>query len=147
MASSIECPLFPKPKKGKGKSPKENQQRNEISQANNAKIIPGLSFTQAANSKNHQQMAVRGNAPSASNNQYANRAESNNRDAPNVLIKENDDFTFLHALQEIQNIFNLFPSLLREMKKAYNSPNPADKLGHLLKGVCSSISNLAINDE
>ncbi|GFQ99680.1 hypothetical protein TNCT_80411 [Trichonephila clavata] len=147
MASSIECPLFPKPKKGKGKSPKYNQQRNDITQANSAKIIPGLSFAQAINSKIHQQMAVRGNAPSASNNQYPKGKENNNREATNAPSNETEEFTFFHALQEIQQVFKLFPSLLSEMKKSFNSPNPADKLGHLLKGVCSSISNLAINDE
>ncbi|GFQ73569.1 uncharacterized protein TNCT_662241 [Trichonephila clavata] len=147
MASSIECPLFPKPKKGKGKSPTDNIQRNENTQANSAKIIPGLSFAQAINNKNNQQMAVRGDAPSASNNQSQKVKENKNREAPNAPSNGTGEFSFLHALQEIQLIFKLYPSLLSEMEKSAKCTDPADKLGHLLKGVCSSITNLDINNE
>ncbi|GFX35455.1 hypothetical protein TNCV_102621 [Trichonephila clavipes] len=45
MASSTECPLFPKPRKGKGQSQKENRKRNENNQENSAFITPGLSFS------------------------------------------------------------------------------------------------------
>ncbi|GFX88631.1 probable RNA-directed DNA polymerase from transposon X-element [Trichonephila clavipes] len=63
MASSTECPLFPKPRKGKGQTPKDNKKRNEITQANAALITPGLSFAQAIQSKNSQQRTARDQEP------------------------------------------------------------------------------------
>ncbi|GFT97992.1 uncharacterized protein TNCV_3125781 [Trichonephila clavipes] len=45
MASSTECPLFPKPRKGKCLPQKENKKkRSEITQANAALITPRLEF-------------------------------------------------------------------------------------------------------
>ncbi|GFT45607.1 uncharacterized protein TNCV_1055601 [Trichonephila clavipes] len=73
MASSTECPLFPKPKKGKSQPQKENKKRNEITQANAALIAPGLSFAQAIQGKNSQQRAARGNDSSASDNDNNNK--------------------------------------------------------------------------
>ncbi|GFQ74904.1 hypothetical protein TNCT_410361 [Trichonephila clavata] len=92
-------------------------------------------------------MAVRGDAPSASNNQSQKLKENKNREAPNAPSNGTGEFSFLHALQEIQLIFKLYPSLLSEMEKSAKCTDPADKLGHLLKGVCSSITNLDINNE
>ncbi|GFT59820.1 uncharacterized protein TNCV_2496481 [Trichonephila clavipes] len=60
MASSTECPLFPKPRKGKGQSQKENKKRNENTQENSAFITPGLSFAQVTSGHNSQQRAARG---------------------------------------------------------------------------------------
>ncbi|GFR00389.1 hypothetical protein TNCT_410281 [Trichonephila clavata] len=150
MASSSECPLFPKPKKGKGKSIKENKARNANSQANQSLTIPGLSFAQVVTPKESHQMAPRGNVPSASatnNSLNVNINKDNlNLETANADQNNTGEFGFLQAILEIKNIFNLFPSLLSEMQKSFNSPNPADKLGHLLKGVCSSLSNITIND-
>ncbi|GFU89397.1 hypothetical protein TNCV_1783791 [Trichonephila clavipes] len=44
MASSTECPLFPKPRKGKGQPQKDNKKRNETTQASAAIITPRLEF-------------------------------------------------------------------------------------------------------
>ncbi|GFS55229.1 hypothetical protein TNIN_401341 [Trichonephila inaurata madagascariensis] len=66
MASSTECPLFPKPRKGTGKSATENRKRNEINQKT-PMVIPGLTFAQVSNPNKSQQMAAQGNASSASN--------------------------------------------------------------------------------
>ncbi|GFX80748.1 uncharacterized protein TNCV_553881 [Trichonephila clavipes] len=60
MASSTECPLFPKPRKGKGQSQKENKKQNDNIQANSAFITHGLSFAQVTNGINPQQRAARG---------------------------------------------------------------------------------------
>ncbi|GFY50754.1 hypothetical protein TNIN_128101 [Trichonephila inaurata madagascariensis] len=49
------------------KSQKENEKRNEIKQANAAKITSGLSFAQAIIGKNSQQRAPCGNESSTSN--------------------------------------------------------------------------------
>ncbi|GFQ69704.1 uncharacterized protein TNCT_140411 [Trichonephila clavata] len=135
---------------GKGKSTKENKARNENSQATQSLTVPGFSFAQAATPKESHQMAPRGNVPSASaTTQNLNlNANNNNLNPENINANQsnNGEFGFLQAILEIQNIFKLFPDLLSEMKKSFNNPNPADKLGHLLKGVCSSISNITIND-
>ncbi|GFU83979.1 hypothetical protein TNCV_4517711 [Trichonephila clavipes] len=45
MASSTECPQFPKPKKGKSKSPAENLKRN----INNNPVKPGITYAQILN--------------------------------------------------------------------------------------------------
>ncbi|GFW07267.1 uncharacterized protein TNCV_3694591 [Trichonephila clavipes] len=63
MASSTECPQFPKPKKGKSKSPVENLKRN----INNNPVKTGITYAQILNSEKAQQMAAPGNASSASN--------------------------------------------------------------------------------
>ncbi|GFT35233.1 nucleic-acid-binding protein from transposon X-element [Trichonephila clavipes] len=58
MASSTECPLFPKPRKGKGLSQKENKKRNDNIQTNSAFITSGLSFAQVTNGIYPQQRAA-----------------------------------------------------------------------------------------
>ncbi|GFX83862.1 uncharacterized protein TNCV_2546531 [Trichonephila clavipes] len=56
MASSTECPQFPKPQKGKGKSPTENLKRNITSNP----VNPGTSYAQIINPNSKQQMAAPG---------------------------------------------------------------------------------------
>ncbi|GFT44826.1 hypothetical protein TNCV_3688651 [Trichonephila clavipes] len=84
MAPSNECPLFPKPKKGKGQTQKENKKRNEITQANAALITTGLSFAQAIHGKNSQQRAARGNNSPASNNDNNSKINGINLEAINA---------------------------------------------------------------
>ncbi|GFU02364.1 hypothetical protein TNCV_1238591 [Trichonephila clavipes] len=122
IASSTECPLFPKPRKGTRKSATENRKRNETNQ--NSHIIPGLSFAQALNPNKSQQMATRGNASSASNQNKENSQTKNNdknetlnKETINAIQNDSNEFGFLQAILEMQKIFPLFPSLLSEMKK------------------------------
>ncbi|GFQ98772.1 hypothetical protein TNCT_347301 [Trichonephila clavata] len=91
-------------------------------------------------------MAPRGNVPSVSVTNNNLNKDNSNFEAPNADHNNSGEFGYLQAILEIKTIFNLFPSLLSEMQKSFNSQNPADKLGHMLKGVCSSISNININD-
>ncbi|GFR12537.1 uncharacterized protein TNCT_532421 [Trichonephila clavata] len=132
-----------RPRKGKGKSPNDNRKRNEIA---SAQIKPGLSFAQAVNPIPQHQMAARGNDTSASSIPTPKNNDSNKEAANTANPNNNEEFGILHAIMELQNIFNLFPDLLTQMHKSFNSPNPADKLGCLLKGVCSSINKLTINN-
>ncbi|GFY52839.1 hypothetical protein TNIN_412731 [Trichonephila inaurata madagascariensis] len=81
MASSSECPLFTKPRKGKGQSPVENLKRNFES----SQIKPGLSYLQALNPNESHQMAARGNASSASENLINNKNETVNMEALNAI--------------------------------------------------------------
>ncbi|GFS64220.1 probable RNA-directed DNA polymerase from transposon X-element [Trichonephila clavipes] len=76
MASSTECPLFPKPRKGAGKTAAENRKRNETNKI--SQVIPGLSFAQVLNPNKSQQMATRGNASSASNQNIEPNQTNNN---------------------------------------------------------------------
>ncbi|GFU76583.1 uncharacterized protein TNCV_1940711 [Trichonephila clavipes] len=85
MASSTECPLFPKPRKGTGKTAAENRKRNENNK--NSQIIPGLSFAQVLNLNKSQQMLTRGNASSASN-QNKESSQTNNNDKNKNFNKE-----------------------------------------------------------
>ncbi|GFT24785.1 hypothetical protein TNCV_2618551 [Trichonephila clavipes] len=133
---------FPSPKKGKGKSPFENLKRNIASNP----VIPGISYAQILNPNPKQQMAAPGNASSASSKSENNKNEQINLEALNAAQSETGEFGFLQAILEIQTIFTLFPSLLSEMKKSFNCTNPADKLNCLLKGVCSSLNNLTVNN-
>ncbi|GFW02995.1 uncharacterized protein TNCV_156151 [Trichonephila clavipes] len=73
MASSTECPLFPKPRKGKGQSQKENKKRNEKTLENSAFILPRLSFAQVTSGQNSQQRAARGSDSSTSNSENKNK--------------------------------------------------------------------------
>ncbi|GFQ78230.1 hypothetical protein TNCT_396671 [Trichonephila clavata] len=140
-------PVAIKPRKGKGKSPNENRKRNEIA---SAQVKPGLSFAQAAQPIPQHQMATPGNdtsAPNITTPKINFKANVNNKEAANAAKPVvNEEFGILQAIMELQNIFNLFPNLLPQMYKSANSNNPADKLGCLLKGVCSSISTLNINN-
>ncbi|GFX07220.1 uncharacterized protein TNCV_2971971 [Trichonephila clavipes] len=142
IASSTTCPQFPKPKKGKGKSPFENLKRNIASNP----VIPGISYAQVLNPNPKQQMAAPGNTSSASNKPENNKNEQINLEALNATQSETGEFGFLQAILEMQTIFTLFPSLLSEMKKSFNCTNPADKLNCLLKGVCSSLNKLTVNN-
>ncbi|GFT46854.1 nucleic-acid-binding protein from transposon X-element [Trichonephila clavipes] len=142
MASSTECPLFPKPRKGKGKSQVENVKRH----FNNSQVVPGVSYSQALNPDKSQQMAAPGKTSSASESNVNSKNISINTEALNAIQNDSSDFGFLQAILEMQKIFTLFPSLLSKMKKSFNCNNPADKLNCLLKGVCSSFNNLTVND-
>ncbi|GFY40408.1 hypothetical protein TNIN_63111 [Trichonephila inaurata madagascariensis] len=95
--------------------------------------------------KSHQ-MAARGNASSASENLLNNNKATLNLEALNANQNDSSEFGFLQAILEIQKIFTLFPSLLSEMKKSFSCTNPADRLNCLLKGVCSSLNSLTVND-
>ncbi|GFX75396.1 uncharacterized protein TNCV_1724101 [Trichonephila clavipes] len=105
MASSTTCPQFPKPKKGKAKSPFENLKRNIASNP----VIPGISYAQILNPNSKQQMAAPGNASSASNKTENNKNEQVNLEALNAAQSETGEFGFLQAILEIQKIFTLFP--------------------------------------
>ncbi|GFQ93422.1 hypothetical protein TNCT_641471 [Trichonephila clavata] len=137
--------------RGSGKLGQENKvpgrKRNEIA---SAQIKPGLSFAQAVQPIPQHQMATPGNdtsAPSITTPKINTKANINNKEAANTAKPVvNEEFGILQAIMELQNIFNLFPNLLPQMHKSSNSNNPADKLGCLLKGVCSSINTLTINN-
>ncbi|GFQ81862.1 hypothetical protein TNCT_358501 [Trichonephila clavata] len=144
MASSSECPLYPKPTKGKSKSLQENKNRYETPQVNTSLIVPGLSFAQVACSKNQQQMAARGSDPSTSNNFKTSQKESLPQEIINSTQNNSTEFTFLQAIMEIKKIFDLFPTLLKEMKKSANSDNPQEKLICLVRGICSSVSSSSV---
>ncbi|GFR14974.1 hypothetical protein TNCT_351031 [Trichonephila clavata] len=117
MASSSECPLYPKPKKGKSKSPKENKNRHETPQVNTSLIVPGLSFAQVTSTKTQQQMAACVNDPSASNCFKSNQKENIPSEIMNFTQNQNSEFTFLHAIMGIKKIFDLFPTLLKRNGK------------------------------
>ncbi|GFW27253.1 probable RNA-directed DNA polymerase from transposon X-element [Trichonephila clavipes] len=92
MASSTECPLFPKPRKGAGKTAAENRKRNETNKI--SQVIPGLSFAQVLNPNKSQQMATRGNASSASNqNIETNQTNNNdkNKNSKKVTVNNNQN--------------------------------------------------------
>ncbi|GFX13812.1 hypothetical protein TNCV_3421241 [Trichonephila clavipes] len=137
-----ECPLFPKPRKGKVKSLVENLKRH----FNNSPVIPGVSYSQALNPDKSHQMAAPGKTSLASEKNENNKNNNINTEALYAIQNESSEFGFLQAILEMQKIFTLFPSLLSEMKKSFNCNNPADKLNCLLKGVCSSFKNLTIYD-
>ncbi|GFX03215.1 probable RNA-directed DNA polymerase from transposon X-element [Trichonephila clavipes] len=133
MASSTECPLFPKPRKGKGQSQKENKKRNENIQENSALITPGLSFAQVTSGQNSQQRAARGSDSSTSNSDNKNKNKSFNSETLNHINCQGGDFSFLEAIFEMKKIFDLFPNLISEMKKSSKCTDPTDKLQCLLK--------------
>ncbi|GFY19469.1 hypothetical protein TNCV_4646451 [Trichonephila clavipes] len=108
MASSTECPLFPKPRKGKGQSQKENKKRNDNIQANSAFITPGLSFAQVTNGINPQQRAARGNDTSTSNSDNKNKNKGFNSETLNSTNCQVGDFSFLQAIFEMKKIFDFF---------------------------------------
>ncbi|GFU36915.1 hypothetical protein TNCV_2670911 [Trichonephila clavipes] len=142
MASSTECALFPRPRKGKGKPLTENLKRNFES----TPVTPDISYSQALNPNKSHQMAARGNTSSVSDKQENSKNEAVNKETLNAIRNESSEFGFLQAILEMQKIFTLFPSLLSELKKSFSCTNPADKLNCLLKGVCSSFNNLTVND-
>ncbi|GFX40773.1 nucleic-acid-binding protein from transposon X-element [Trichonephila clavipes] len=104
MASSTECPLFPKPRKGKGKSQVENAKRH----FNNSQVIPGVSYSQALNPEKSQQMAAPGKTSSASESNDNNKNNSKNTEALNAIQNDSSEFGFLQAILEIRKIFDLF---------------------------------------
>ncbi|GFT52231.1 uncharacterized protein TNCV_2530921 [Trichonephila clavipes] len=147
MASSTECPLFPKPRKSKGQPQKDNKKRNETTQASAAINTPSLSYAQVVQGKKPQQRAARGTDSSASNNDNNNKFQGINLEAINASTGQEGEFSFLHAIFEMKKIFDYFPNLISEMKKSSQCSDPTDKLHCLLKGICTSISSLDINNE
>ncbi|GFU22717.1 nucleic-acid-binding protein from transposon X-element [Trichonephila clavipes] len=134
MASSTECPLFSKPRKGKGQSQKDNKKRNENTPENSAFITPGLSFAQVTSGQNSQQRAARGNDSSTSNSDNKNKNKSFNSETLNHINCQCGDFSFLEAIFEMRKIFDLFPNLISEMKKSSKcTPTPQTNSNVCLK--------------
>ncbi|GFT46880.1 probable RNA-directed DNA polymerase from transposon X-element [Trichonephila clavipes] len=87
VASSTECPQFPKPKKGKSKSPAENLKRN----INNNPVKPGITYAQILNPEKAQQMAAPGNASSASNKTENSKNDNINLEALNAIQTDSNE--------------------------------------------------------
>ncbi|GFT51103.1 putative RNA-directed DNA polymerase from transposon BS [Trichonephila clavipes] len=138
MASSTECPLFPKPRKGKGQSQKQNKKRNDNTQENSAFITPGLSFAQVTSGQNSQQRAARGSDSTTSNSENK-KNKSFNSETLNHINCQGGDFSFLKTIFEMKKIFDLFPNLISEMKKSSKCTDPTDKLQCLLKGTTGPV--------
>ncbi|GFS85380.1 hypothetical protein TNCV_4884861 [Trichonephila clavipes] len=120
MAFSTQCPLFPKPRKGKGKSPADNLKRN----LNTTSVTPGILYTQVLNSNSNHQMSAPGFASSASEKIENNKNNSFNKETLNVPQTDSSDFGYFQAIMEMQKIFTLFPSLLTEMEISSKCTNP-----------------------
>ncbi|GFV75003.1 uncharacterized protein TNCV_4086711 [Trichonephila clavipes] len=99
MASSTECPQFPKPKKGKSKSPVENLKRN----INNNPVKTGITYAQILNPEKAQQMAAPGNASSASKNNENNKNENINLEALNATQSDSNEFGFYKPYSKCKN--------------------------------------------
>ncbi|GFT59814.1 hypothetical protein TNCV_2496431 [Trichonephila clavipes] len=138
MASSSQCPLFPKPRKGKGKSPASNLKRN----SNTTPVTPGLLYSQVLNSDSKHQMSAPGLASSASEKSKNSKNSSSYKETLNVPQNASNDFGYLQAIIEMQKIFTLFPDLLTEMEKSSKCTDPNEKLNCLLRVVCSSVNNV-----
>ncbi|GFS61218.1 hypothetical protein TNIN_378411 [Trichonephila inaurata madagascariensis] len=140
MASSTECPLFPKPRKGKSKTQADNLKRNnDISM-----VASGLSY-QALNSPTKATRWHHEEMPSASEI----KINSKNNETINLkhlmLTKITHPILAYKLLSKCKNIL-LFPSLLSEMQKSFNCTNPADKLNCLLLKEFASLNSLTVND-
>ncbi|GFY10705.1 hypothetical protein TNCV_2195261 [Trichonephila clavipes] len=133
MASSIKCPLFPKPRKSKGKSPDNNQKQN----LNTTPITPGLLYSQVLNSNSRHQMSAPGFASSASDIPENRKNNECNKETHNVSQNDSGEFGLLQAINEMQRIFTLFPSLLSEMEKSSKCTDPTEKLQCLLRVIAS----------
>ncbi|GFY26526.1 uncharacterized protein TNCV_2878561 [Trichonephila clavipes] len=81
------------------------------------------------------------------NNDITNKVQGINLEALNASTGQEGEFSFLHAIFEMKKIFDYFPNLISEMKKSSQCSDPTDKLHCLLKGICTSISSLDINNE
>ncbi|GFU35978.1 uncharacterized protein TNCV_4190941 [Trichonephila clavipes] len=133
MASSIKCPLFPKPRKTKGKSPVNNQNQN----LNTTPVTPGLLYSQVLNSNSKHQMSAPGFASSASDITENSKNNAPNKETHNVSQNVTGEFGLFQAINEMQTIFTLFPSLLTEMEKSSKCTDPTEKLQCLLRVICS----------
>ncbi|GFW97350.1 uncharacterized protein TNCV_3091881 [Trichonephila clavipes] len=132
LASSIKCPLFPKPRKTKEKSPDNNQKQN----LNSTPVIPGLLYSQVLNSNFKHQMSAPGFAPSASDSTENSKNNALNKETLNVSQNVPGEFGLFQAINEMQTIFTLFPSLLSEMEKSSKCTDPTEKLQCLLRVIC-----------
>ncbi|GFU70421.1 uncharacterized protein TNCV_3442381 [Trichonephila clavipes] len=133
MASSIKCPLFPKPRKTKGKSPVNNQNQN----LNTTPVTPGLLYSQVLSSNSKHQMSALGFASSASDITENSKNNAPNKETYNVSQNVTGEFGLFQAINEMQTIFTLFPSLLTEMEKSSKCTDPTEKLQCLLRVICS----------
>ncbi|GFX89455.1 hypothetical protein TNCV_4774861 [Trichonephila clavipes] len=120
MASSSQCPLFPKPRKDKGKSPASNLKRN----SNTTPVTPGLLYSQVLNSDSKHQMSAPGLASSASEKSKNSKNSSSYKETLNVPQNASNDFGYFQAIIEMQKIFSLFPDLLTEMEKSSKCTDP-----------------------
>ncbi|GFW66337.1 hypothetical protein TNCV_1712351 [Trichonephila clavipes] len=113
MASSTECPLFPKPRKGKGQSQKENKKRNDNTQENSAFITPGLSFAQVTSDKilnrgQHEEVT-----PRRPTQKIKTKNKSFNSETLNHINCQGGDFSFLEAIFEMKISLIFFLTLSR----------------------------------
>ncbi|GFX38793.1 hypothetical protein TNCV_4748631 [Trichonephila clavipes] len=140
MASSIQCPLFPKPRKGKGKSPANNLKRN----SNTTPVTPGLLYTHKFLTQIPDTRCQHPDLPPRRQRKKSENTKNNsfNKETLNVPQNASSDFGYFQTIIEMQKILTLFPSLLTEMEKSSKCTEPTEKLNCLLRVVCSSINNV-----
>ncbi|GFV65852.1 uncharacterized protein TNCV_1256061 [Trichonephila clavipes] len=143
MASSSQCPLFPKPRKGKGKSPTNNLKRN----SNTTPVTPGLLYTHKFLTQIPNTRCQHPDLPPRRQKSLCVcvcdfKNNSSNKETLNVQQNASSDFGYFQAIIEMQKIFTLFPSLLTEMEKSSKCTDPTEKLNCLLRVVCSSSNNV-----
>ncbi|GFW91280.1 uncharacterized protein TNCV_736951 [Trichonephila clavipes] len=82
------------------------------------------------------QMSAPGFASSASDINENSKNNALNKETHNVSQNVSGEFGLFQAINEMQTIFTLFPSLLSEMEKSSKCTDPTEKLQCLLRVIC-----------
>ncbi|GFU70440.1 uncharacterized protein TNCV_1669751 [Trichonephila clavipes] len=111
MASSTECPLFPKPRKGKGQSQKKIK-NGTITPRKIPLFLPGLSFAQVTSGQNSQQRAARGRTtgPVQPEKQLSLRSPSDQEPFLVASIYAPPGPNYRNLGADLDGIFNIFKS-------------------------------------
>ncbi|GFX69465.1 hypothetical protein TNCV_380341 [Trichonephila clavipes] len=125
MATSRQCPKFPKLKPKKGET---LPSKNPINQRH---VAPEVSYANVCSNKTEKQMAPREETPKTSNQspseKYQNNAESN-------FKFEN----FATYINELHNLTSKFPEIFRALEDMSKTNNDIEKLNIFLIAVARS---------
>ncbi|GFS79326.1 uncharacterized protein TNCV_3650201 [Trichonephila clavipes] len=133
MATSRQCPNFPKIKPKKGETPAS---KNTINQSRI--VTPEFSYANVCSNKTKQKMAPRGETPVKTNKSSNEKTQDN---AEPTFKFEN----FATYITELQNLTSKFPEIFRALEDMAKTNNDVEKLNIFLVAIarsCNSINQI-----
>ncbi|GFX64572.1 hypothetical protein TNCV_2688461 [Trichonephila clavipes] len=126
MATSRQCPNFPKikPKKGETLTSKNTINQTRI-------VTPEISYANVCSNKTQQQMAPREETPKTSNKS----SNENTQDYAEPTFKFENFATYIN---ELQNLTFKFPEIFRALEDMAKTNNDVEKLNIFLVAIARS---------
>ncbi|GFW22540.1 hypothetical protein TNCV_3364521 [Trichonephila clavipes] len=127
MATSRQCPKFPKLKPKKGENPIKN------TNITHRPVTPDVSFASVCSKGTQNQMAPRVETPQTANQIPNEKEKTPDNDKLNFKFEK-----FAIYINELQNITSKFPEIFRALEDMSKTHNDVDKLNIFLLAIAQS---------